>query len=95
MYEVGQRIVTDLGVGSVLRIEHERYYVIIDFPVDNTHSYETWITDRDIRYSFDTKEDYRRMPPEDDNRVTRSIKQPRAKKQKTVWRHGRYTQVWR
>jgi hypothetical protein len=38
MYEVGQRIVTDLGVGSVLRVEHERYYVIIDFPVDNTHS---------------------------------------------------------
>jgi len=95
MYEVGQRVVTDLGVGSVLRVEHERYYVIIDFPVDNTHSYETWLTDKDIRYSFDTKEDYRRMPPEDDNRVTRSIKQPRAKKQKTVYRHGRYTQVWR
>ena len=95
MYQVGQRIVTDLGVGSILRVEHERYYVIIDFPVDNTHSYETWLTDSDIRYSFDTKEDYRRMPPEDDNRVTRSIKQPRAKKQKTVWRHGRYTQVWR
>ena len=95
MYQVDQRIVTDLGVGSVLRVEHERYYVIIDFPVDNTHSYETWLTDKDIRYSFDTKEDYRRVPPEDDNRVTRSIKQPRAKKQKTIWRHGRYTQVWR
>ena len=95
MYQVDQRIVTDLGVGSILRVEHERYYVIIDFPVDNTHSYETWLTDKDIRYSFDTKEDYRRVPPEDDNRVTRSIKQPRAKKQKTIWRHGRYTQVWR
>jgi hypothetical protein len=95
MYEVGQRIVTDLGVGSVLRVENERYYVIIDFPVDNTHSYETWLTDRDIRYSFNTKEDYRRMPPEDDNRITRSLKPQRVKKQKTVYRHGRYTQVWR
>jgi hypothetical protein len=95
MYEVGQRIVTDLGVGSVLCVEHERYYVIIDFPVDNTHSYETWLTDSDIRYSFDTKEDYRRIPPEDDNRVTRSIKEPRKKQQKTVYRHGRYAQVWR
>jgi hypothetical protein len=95
MYQVDQRIVTDLGVGSILRVENERYYVIIDFPVDNTHSYETWITDRDIRYSFDTKEDYRRMPPEDDNRVTRSLKPLREKKQKTIWRHGRYTQVWR
>ena len=95
MYQVGQRIVTDLGVGSVLRIEHERYYVYIDFPVDNTHSYETWLTDRDIRYSFDTKEDYRRMPPEDDNRITRSLKPQRVKKQKTVYRHGRYAQVWR
>ena len=95
MYEVGQRIVTDLGVGDILRVENERYYVIIDFPVDNTHSYETWLTDRDIRYSFDTKEDYRRVPPEDDNRVTRSLKPQRVKKQKTVYRHGRYAQVWR
>jgi hypothetical protein len=95
MYEVGQRIVTDLGVGDVLRVEHERYYVYIEFPSDNTHSYETWLTDSDIRYSYDTKDDYRRISPEDDNRVTRSIKAPRAKKQKTVYRHGRYTSVWR
>lgn len=95
MYEVGQRVVTDLGVGDILRVEHERYYVFIDFPSDNTHSYETWLTDKDIRYSYDTKEDYRRMPYEDDKRVTRSIKEPRKKQQKTVWRHGRYTQVWR
>ena len=95
MYQAGQRIVTDLGVGDILRVEHERYYVYIDFPSDSTHSYETWLTDSDIRYSFDTKEDYRRMPPEDDNRITRSLKPQRVKKQKTVYRHGRYAQVWR
>jgi hypothetical protein len=95
MYQVGQRIVTDLGVGDILRIEHERYYVYIEFPSDNTHSYETWITDSDIRYSYDTKDDYRRVSPEDDNRITRSLKQPRAKKPKSVYRHGRYTTVWR
>jgi hypothetical protein len=32
MYEVGQRVVTDLGVGDVLRVENERYYVYIEFP---------------------------------------------------------------
>jgi hypothetical protein len=95
MYKVEQRVVTDLGVGNILRVEHEKYYVYIDFPFGNTHSYETWLTDGDIRYSFDTKEDYRRVSPEDDNRVTRSIKTPKERKQKTVWRHGRYTQVWR
>jgi hypothetical protein len=95
MYQVGQRIVTDLGVGDILRVEHERYYVYIEFPSDNTHSYETWLIDSDIRYSYDTKEDYRRVSPEDDNRVTRSLKPPRAKKQKSVYRHGRYTTVWR
>jgi hypothetical protein len=35
------------------------------------------------------------MPPEDDNRITRSLKPQRVKKQKTVYRHGRYAQVWR
>lgn len=95
MYEVGQRIVTDLGVGDILRIEHERYYVYIEFPSDNTHSYETWLTDCDIRYSYDTKDDYRRVPPEDDNRVTRTLKPPRQKQPKSVYRHGRYTTVWR
>ena len=95
MYQVGQRIVTDLGVGDILRVEHERYYVYIEFPTDNTHSYETWLTDSDIRYSYDTKDDYRRISSEDDNRVTRSLKPQRAKKQKTVYRHGRYTTVWR
>lgn len=95
MYQVGQRIVTDLGVGSVLCVEHERYYVYIDFPNDSVHSYETWLIDANIRYSFDTKEDYRRISPEDDNRVTRTLKPPRVKQQKTVYRHGRYAQVWR
>ena len=95
MYEVGQRVITDLGVGDVLRVENERYYVLIDFPTDNTHSYETWLTDGDIRYSYDTKEDYRRVPPEDDNRRTRTLKAPREKKQKTVYRKGRYSQIWR
>ena len=95
MYEAGQRVVTDLGVGDVLRVENERYYVYIGFPSDNTHSYETWLTDADIRYSYDTKEDYRRVPPEEDNRRTRTIKSPKERKQKTVWRHGRYTTVWR
>ena len=95
MYQVGQRVVTDLGVGDILRIENERYYVYIEFPSDNTHSYETWITDGDIRYSYNTNDDYRRVPPEDDNRVTRSIKQPREKKLKSVYRKGRYSQVWR
>jgi hypothetical protein len=95
MYQVGQRIVTDLGVGDILQVEHERYYVLIDFPSDSTHSYETWLTDKDIRYSYDTKEDYRRMPSEDDKRVTRSIKEPRKKQSKSVYRHGRYAQVWR
>ena len=95
MYQVGQRIVTDLGVGDILRVEHERYYVYIEFPSDNTHSYETWLIDSDIRYSYDTKDDYRRVPPEYDNRITRSLKQPRAKKPKSVYRHGRYTTVWR
>ena len=95
MYEVGQRVITDLGVGDVLHVENERYYVLIDFPTDNTHSYETWLTDGDIRYSYDTKEDYRRVPPEDDNRRTRTLKAPREKKQKTVYRKGRYSQIWR
>lgn len=95
MYEAGQRVVTDLGVGDILRVEHERYYVYIEFPSDNTHSYETWLTDADIRYSYDTKEDYRRVPPEDDNRVTRTLKAPRQKQPKSVYRHGRYTTVWR
>ena len=95
MYEVGQRIVTDLGVGDIMRIEHERYYVYIEFPSDNTHSYETWLIDSDIRYSYDTKDDYRRVPPEDDNRVTRTLKTPRQKQPKSVYRHGRYTTVWR
>ena len=40
MYQVGQRVVTDLGVGDILRVEHERYYVLIDFPSNSTHSYE-------------------------------------------------------
>ena len=95
MYQVGQRIVTDLGVGDIMRIEHERYYVYIEFPSDNTYSYETWLIDSDIRYSYDTKDDYRRVPPEDDNRVTRTLKSPRQKQPKSVYRHGRYTTVWR
>ena len=95
MYEAGQRVVTDLGVGDILRVEHERYYVLIDFPTDNKHSYETWLTDSDIRYSFNTADDYRRIPPEDDNRVTRTVKTPHEKKLKSVYRKGRYSQVWR
>lgn len=95
MYQVGQRIVTDFGVGDILRVEHERYYVYIDFPSDNTHSYETWLTDQDIRYSFDTKEDYRRISLEDDKRLTRSAKSPHKRKQKVVYQHGRHTTVWR
>ena len=95
MYEAGQRVVTDLGVGDILRVEHEIYYVFIDFPSNSTHSYETWLTDKDIRYSFDTKADYRRVLPEDDKRLTRSIKEPRKKQPKAVYRHGRYAQVWR
>jgi hypothetical protein len=95
MYKIGQRIVTDLGVGDVLRVENERYYVYIEFPSDNTHSYETWLTDKDIRYSYNTSDDYRRLPAEDDKRVTRSVKEPNNKKQKSVYRHGRYTTVWR
>ena len=95
MYQVGQRIVTDLGVGDILHIEHERYYVYIEFPSDNTHSYETWLIDSDIRYSYDTKDDYRRVSPEDDNRVTRTLLSPRQKQPKSVYRHGRYTTVWR
>jgi hypothetical protein len=95
MYKIGQRIVTDLGVGDVLRVENERYYVYIEFPSDNTHSYETWLTDKDIRYSYNTSDDYRRLPVEDDKRVTRSVKEPNNKKPKSVYRHGRYTTVWR
>jgi hypothetical protein len=95
MYNIGQRIVTDLGVGDVLRVENEKYYVLIDFPTDNTHSYETWLTDKDIRYAFNTSDDYRRLPAEDDKRVTRTVKAPKEKQQKTVYRKGRYSQVWR
>ncbi len=94
-FNIGQRVVTDFGIGNVLMIEGKQYKVFIDFPSTNQGPYEDWIDENNIRYAFDTADDYRRIPPETDNRVTRTVKTPKERKQKTVWRHGRYTQVWR
>lgn len=95
MYQVGQRVVTDLGIGDILKLEHDKYRVLLDFPFDNAQPYETWMTDGNIRYILDIRADYKRILSEDDKRVTRSVGASKERKPKSVWRYGKYTQVWR
>jgi hypothetical protein len=95
MYQIGQRVVTDVGIGDILKLEHGKYCVLLNFPFSNAQPYGTWITDDNIRYLLDIRSDYKRILSEDDKRVTRSVNTHKERKPKSVWRYGRYTQVWR
>lgn len=91
MYRIGERVVTDHGVGDILRIEHERYYVYLEFPQDNSNARETWMTDSEIRYSITEFNDKSFL--DEDNSLR--VRKQKEKKEKTIYRYGSYTTVWR
>lgn len=58
-YKIGQMVVTDLGIGNITSLTAERVEVNITFPAENRNPYRGWLTMSQLRYSFDTKSDYR------------------------------------
>lgn len=91
MYRIGERVVTDHGVGDILRIEHERYYVYLEFPQDNSHARETWMVDSEIRYSITEFNDKSFL----DEDTSLRIRKQKVKKETIKYSYGSYKTVWR
>lgn len=89
MLRVGEIIVTVYGIGRVLDLKNEKYHVLIEFPQDNRHSYETWITNDEIRYSLTD------LKSSNDEDIPPRITKPKIKKQKSKYSYGTWKNVWR
>lgn len=91
-FNIGQRVVTDFGIGDIITVNENEYKVFIEFPYASCGPYENWMKEDNIRYAFDLSNDYKGAFIDE---KPKPPSKPKQRKQKTKYSHGTFKTVWR